>query len=66
LNGDAEETEKYLRETVVQNLDTGNYDNDKALTAYLQRDDLIQGRVDEVKACINRMRKTQAALKKKK
>jgi hypothetical protein len=50
LNGDAEEMEKYLHETVVQNLDTGNYDNDKALTGYLQRDELIQGRVDEVKA----------------
>jgi hypothetical protein len=72
LNGDAEETEKYLYETVVQNLDDGHYKNDGILTGYLQNCPPLQGRIEEVKACINRMRpivikeKTLEALKKKK
>jgi hypothetical protein len=72
LNGDAEETEKYLYETVVQNLDDGKYKNNDILTFYLQKCELLHGKIEEVKASINRMRpivikeKTLAALKKKK
>jgi hypothetical protein len=72
LNGDTEETEKYLYETVVQNLDDGKYVNDGALTYYLQKCAPLQGRIEEAKACINRMRsvviknKTLEALKKNK
>jgi hypothetical protein len=72
LNGDAEETEKYLYETVVQNLVDGKYVNDGALTGYLQKCAPLQGRIGEAKACINRMRsvvikgKTLEALKKNK
>jgi hypothetical protein len=72
LKEDKDETEKYLYETVSQNLNNNYFSNDEALVYFLQQEELIRGKVEEVKNGINRMRpivikdKTLEVLKKKK